>query len=286
MRPLLVFLFTATLAHAAIAPAKVEEIRGLIRDRKVAQAEAAVNTLVTGHPREPEAHALLASLRAAKEDPDGAVKAAEKAVELAPNHSDYHRQLGDAYGFAAQKAGILSKMGLGKKCRLAYEKAVELDPANLNARSSLVLFYQMAPGIAGGGMDKAYAQAAEIKKRDASRGFIAYVLLYTGEKKFPEAWAEVDAALKAAPDDYQALFQAGRTAVLSGEQIDRGMETLKKCLTLTPPIGAPGHDAVHWRLGNLWEKKGDKAAARAAYQAALKVNPNFPQAIDALKKLN
>jgi lipoprotein NlpI len=51
------------------------------------------------------------------------------------------------------------------------------------------------------------------------------------------------------------------------------------------PRGLAGHDAAHWRLGNLWEKKGVKAAARAAYQAALAVTPNYPQALDALKKL-
>jgi tetratricopeptide (TPR) repeat protein len=63
------------------------------------------------------------------------------------------------------------------------------------------------------------------------------------------------------------------------------MDALKKCLTLSPPAGSPGHDAAYWRLGNLWEKKGDKKAARAAYEAALAINPNFQQAIDSLKKL-
>ena len=53
-----------------------------------------------------------------------------------------------------------------------------------------------------------------------------------------------------------------------------------------PPPGAQAHEAAHWRFGNLWEKKGDKNSARAAYQAALAINPSFPQAIEALKKLN
>jgi tetratricopeptide (TPR) repeat protein len=75
-------------------------------------------------------------------------------------------------------------------------------------------------------------------------------------------------------------------AALSGERIDRGMEAFNTCLKLSPPPGSPGHDAAHWRLGNLWEKKGDKKAARAAYEAALTINPNFQQAVDSLKKLN
>jgi tetratricopeptide (TPR) repeat protein len=92
--------------------------------------------------------------------------------------------------------------------------------------------------------------------------------------------------LKTAPDNYPALFQLGRLAAISGERIDRGMEVLKQCLAMTPPVASPGHDAAHWRLGNLWEKKGDKKIARAEYQAALAVTPNYPQAIEALKKLD
>lgn len=285
MRSLLL-LFTAALVHAAVSPEKIENVRGLLRDRKLAAAESAANALVATHPKEAEAYALLCSVRVAKGDADGAVKAGEQAVQLAPTSSEYQHQLGDTYGFAAEKAGMLGKVGWAKKCRRAYEKAVELDPKNLAARQSLMSFYQMAPGMMGGGVDKAYLQAAEIRKLDAERGRIAYAILYVGEKKYAEALVEVEAVLQSTPDHYAALFQYGRLSALTGERIDRGMDALKKCLTFSPTPGAPGHDAANWRLGNLWEKKGDKPAARAAYEAALAINPAFQQAIDSLKKLN
>lgn len=286
MRFLMPLLLTAVVAHATVAPEKIENVRGLLRDHKVSAAESAANALVAANPAEAEAYALLASVDVAKGDADAAVTAGEKAVELAPNSSEFQDQLGDTYGFAASKAGLLSKMGLAKKCRTAYEKAVELDPKNLNARSNLLGFYQQAPSLMGGGMDKAYAQAEAIKQLDATRGHLAYATLYVGEKKYAEAFAEFEEVLKTTPDNYPALYQIGRVAALSGEHIDRGMETLKKCLTLPPTPGSPGHDAAHWRLGNLWEKKDDKPAARAAYEAALAINPLFQQAIDSLKKLD
>jgi tetratricopeptide (TPR) repeat protein len=251
MPPLLIFLFLAVCAHGA-----------------------------TATPAEQGA-ALYA-----KGDGEGAVAAFEKAVALDPASSELHRQLGDAYGLAAQKAGMFSRMSLGKKSIAAYEKAVALDPANLAARGSLATVYQMAPAVMGGGMDKAYAQAAEIKKRDDNRGRLTYALLHIGEKKYAEARAEVDEVLRAEPGNYAALFQTGRLAALAGDQLDRGLAALQQCLALPPPSGAPGHDAAHWRLGNIHEKKGDKAAARAAYQASLKMNPNFQQAKDSLAKLD
>lgn len=286
MRLVLLLLFAATLAHAAVAPDKLDHVRGLIRERKLAEAETAARALINAHPREADAHALLGSILFAKADPEAAVKAYEKAVELAPASGELRRLLGDTYGFAAQKASVLFKMSWGKKCRLAYEKAVELDPANLNARSSLMMFYQQAPGIAGGSMEKAYEQAAAIKQRDANRGRLAYAMLYAGEKKYAEAFAELEATLRTAPDHYPTLYQLGRLAAVTGERTDRGIEALRKCLTIPAPAGSPGHDAAHWRLGNLWEKKGDTPAARGAYQAALAMNPAHAQAAEALKKLN
>jgi len=61
---------------------------------------------------------------------------------------------------------------------------------------------------------------------------------------------------------------------------------LRHCLELTPAPGEPGRAPTHWRIGNILEKQGDKAGARAAYEAALQADPKFPPAIEALKKLN
>jgi tetratricopeptide (TPR) repeat protein len=238
-----------------------------------------------GAPPAAQQAAALGARHIADGDGDAAVKAWQKAVELAPDDSEYNRQLGDAYGLAAQKAGMLGKMSLGKKCLAAYEKAVALEPDNIEARSSLFTAYQQAPAMMGGGIDKAREQAAAVKKLDATRGCVAFAILLIGEKKYAEAFAELDQALEGAPADYSALYQFGRAAALSGERIDRGIETLSQCLAQQPPPGAPAHDAAHWRLGNLWEKKGDKDAARTAYQAALAVTPDYKQAVDALKKL-
>ena len=285
MRPFVLLLFTAAVAQAALAPASVENVRGLLREHKLPEAESAANALVVASPTEPEAYLLVGSVGIAKGDADAAVAAYEKATELAPKDGDYQRQLGDAYGFAAQKAGMFSKMSWAKKCRIAYERAVELEPANLDARSSLMSFYQQAPGMMGGGVDKAYAQAAEIRKLDATRGQIAYAMLYSGEKKYAEASAALEEVLKTSPHDYAALYQMGKLAAVSGEKLDDGIAALRQCLAMPAPTGAPGHDAAQWRLGNIWEKKGDKRAARAAYEAALAINPNFQQAVDSLKKL-
>jgi tetratricopeptide (TPR) repeat protein len=284
-RIVLAFLSLAVLASAALDVPAFNAAVELYNQRKAPEAQKAFDALAAANPDNADVQFYLGRLALQREEHEVAVKHLEKAVAAAPNDSRFHHRLGDAYGQSALKAGLFSKMTLAGKCRTAYEKAVELDPKNLDARFSLLGFYQQAPGIAGGGMDKAHAQAQEIKKLDAGRGRQAVAGLYAAEKKYAEAFAEFDAVLKEKPDDYAALFQSGRLAAISGERLPQGLAALRQCLAQTPPEGQPGHAAAHWRIGNILEKQNDKAGARAAYEAALKVDPKFPQAIESLKKL-
>ncbi len=284
LRSCLLFALALSSVFAADSALKTE-VTPLLREQKWADARARCEKAIAANPNDAEAHYLLGLTYQNQNDAEHSVPAFEKATELDPANSDYFRRLGDAYGLTAQKAGMFSMMGWAKKCKAAYEKSVELDPKNLRARQSLLEFYRQAPGIVGGGMDKAYAEAAEIQKLDAYQGRVAYASLYVAEKKYNEAFGIYEEVLKEKPDDYAALYAIGRLAAISGERLDQGLDSLKKCLTIAPPEGQPGLAPVNWRVGNIWEKKGDKAAARAAYEAALKIDPKFSQAIDALKKL-
>ena len=275
------------VACAATDPAQVGAARALYDARKLPDAQAAFEKIAAADPTCAEAPHFLAQLSLRRNDSDKAVVYAEKAVALAPNNADCQHTLGDAYGSSAQKASVFSQFGLARKCVAAYQRAVALAPANADFHQSLFDYYRQAPGIAGGGTDKALAEAAAIKKLDPLRGRIAFATLYTADKKYDQALAEFDEVLKDFPDDYAALYQLGKLAAVSGQFLDRGLASLRRCLELTPPAApnTPGHAAAQWRLGMILEKKNDPAGARAAYEAALKLDPKFSPAADSLKKL-
>lgn len=281
----LTFSALALLASAAIDTAAYTAAVELYTQRKPQEAQKAFEALAAADAANPDIQFYLGRLALQRDDHEKAVAYLEKAIALAPTDARYHHRLGDAYGRSAQKAGMFSKMGLAGKCRTAYEKAVELAPKSIDARLALLGFYQQAPGIVGGGMDKALLQAQAIKQLDPARGRMAIAGVYVIEKKYAQAFAEFDEALKEKPGDYAALFQAGRLAAISGERLASGLEALRQCLAQTPPGNQPGHAAAHWRIGNILEKQNDRLGARAAYEAALKLDPKFPQAIESLKKL-
>lgn len=258
---------------------------GLYKQKHYPEARAAYEKIVADNPRDAEAHYYLGVLANKRSDPDEAIRQLEQATALAPTNSDYFADLGEAYSKAIDKAGLLAQMGLARKCQAALEKSVQLNPDNLAARNGLVSFYRQAPTFAGGGISKAYEQAEEIRKRNPLMGATVLGQLYISEKKYEQAFAVFEDMLKSAPDNYLALYSIGRTAAQTGTRLERGEQALRRCLELTPGKGEPSHAAVHWRLGNLAEKRGDNAGARSAYQAALQDDPAFTQAAESLAKL-
>lgn len=281
--PLLLLL--ACLLPATVAHASFDEALSLYKEKRFPEARVAFVQAAAAEPKNPQPRYYLGSIAMRRNDADDAIYHFEKAIELAPDNSVYHMELGGAYGAAARKAGLMSQLGLAKKCRAALEQAVALDPDNLDARNGLISFYRQAPGFVGGGIGKAYVQAGEIRKRDFHRGSLILGQLYASERRFAEAFNVAQEMLTAAPDSYLAHYSIGRLAAESGERLDEGEQALRHCLTLTPARDEPSHAAAHWRLGNIAEKRRDPATARAAYTTALQLDPSFKAAADSLAKL-
>lgn len=286
---------------------------------RIAEARKVLEPWAKAHPKDAEAAYYLGRCWFVQQDYDQAIEWLGKAATLAPRSAEYQLWLARATGRAAAAAGALRAIGLAKRCREAYERAVALDPDLIDARSDLVQFYLQAPGLMGGGVDKAKAQAAEIARRDPARGAIAHAtvalhekdpatairlldaaiakapgeprlrmtlgMVYTTQERWDDAFTTYEAVLAADPNHWAALYQLGRAAALSGRHLDQGKSALERYLAGTPGPDAPPLANAHFRLGMILQHQGNKAAARAEYQAALRLDPKLKDAKEALGKL-
>jgi tetratricopeptide (TPR) repeat protein len=289
-KPLLISFLSLLLAVAPVALPAAESAdfaaaRALFESNKTAAARNAFEELEATEPSNPDVRYYLGLLALGRDEPDTAVRELETAVSIDPESARDHLALGDAYGHSAMKAGVLTRFSLAKRCLAEFQRASALDPDNVDIHSRLLEFYSRAPWVIGGGIDKAQAEAAKISQLDQVRGHQAYASLYLAGGKFGLARAEIEEALKAAPDNYVSLYQLGLFSAVSGQDLDQGVASLHRCLDIAAPQGAPSHSSVQWRLGNILEKKGDPAGASAAYEAALALNPKFTPASDSLAKL-
>src|SRR5438132_1323625 len=99
-----------------------------------------------------------------------ATEALEKAIALEPRNSEYFLWLGRAYGRRAETSSPFTAPGNASKARQNFEKAVHLNPHNIEALTDLFEYYLEAPGILGGGLDKARALASDIARVDPAEG--------------------------------------------------------------------------------------------------------------------
>ncbi len=210
----------------------------------------------------------------------------ERAVKLSPHDPRILADYGTACLLRASDLGVsFTSIGYARRGRDALLEAVQLAPDVIAYREGLVAFYRKAPGIVGGSMAKAYAQADEIIKRDPVRGSILKATVQAEDKKYDEARAACEKALHLQPDNYMALYTLGRIASESGQELPRGEQALRHCLELKPAIQEPDFAGVHYRLGLIAEKGGHLDVARAEYQISVKLDPTFEPAATGLARL-
>lgn len=277
--------FASSAALALIVTLHAATPSELVRAGKWSEARPLLEQLTVAEPENADSWRDLGRARLESHDAPGAIDAFEKATALTPTSSVNQRWLGDAYGEAAAKGGALSQLANARKSRAAYERAIELDPRNVDAHWSLMEYCRQAPEMAGGGKPLAYAQAEEIAKIDAALGQVALASLYVTDRKGVEAFGLFDEALPTKPNDYLVQYHYGRLCAMTGQRFDAGLAALRHCLTLPRADSQPGPAPIHWRIGQLLQAKGDKPGARAAYEAALAADPDFNPAKEALRKL-
>ena len=235
-------------------------------------------------------------------DLDAAIEAAEQAEESLPDDARTWFWSGRTYGLQAMQANLLTKMKWAGRSRDAYEKSVAMNPDFHEARFDLLQYYLFAPGIAGGGRDKANAQPLELASRDFVWGKLAASLLASVDKQPDAAEAALREAVVAVPDSQRARlalmrmlqrqkrwaeskvlwrerltvaadtaiarYQIARIAVLSGEEAEDGLAMLDAFIAagVLPEDITIG--AAYWRRGLLLEMLGKHEQAIAALTLA------------------
>ena len=171
----------ALLAGTAIAAARptvrheesLEEARRAYEASDYAKAIEVLEEVSAKEPKNGDIQLLLAKSYLELQQHDAAIRSAEKAVALDPQNSVFHEWLGRAYGDKADRTGWFSAISLAKKTRKEFQMAVDLDERNFSARQALVEFDCSAPGLVGGGEEKARPHIQRLMELDAAEGYYA-----------------------------------------------------------------------------------------------------------------
>ena len=306
------------LLIAALTPAWADSAKDMLVAGRVDEAIAQLNGRLSSAAADADSTNLLCRAYFALDDWDRAESSCKKAVALDPDNSRFHLWLGRVYGEKADRANVLAAAILAGKVRGEFERAVQLNPQDIDARLDLAEFYIEAPGIVGGGEAKAREQAQSVatvnpgrehwiyariaeKKKDvagAEREYHQYIDLSHSDA---EAWlnlalflrrqnrpAEMEQAtvkLSQSPmPKLDVLVEAAEMLYRGGRSYPFATELLHRYLAAGPVEAAPAFKA-RYLLGLLLEKQGDKAGAADEYRASLSLARNFGTAQEALNRV-
>jgi len=304
-------LLAPSFLAAELSPAK------LLAAGRVDDAIVTLQVRINASPNDAESQNLLCRAYLALANWDASIAACQKAVALAPGNSQYHLWLGRAYGEKADHSSFFSATGLARKVRSEFETAVRLDPNNVEARADLADFYVQAPGIIGGGKDKAANQAQELATLDPAQAHLVRAQIAEKNADLGYAESELRAAIEAsggkagtwmslaqfyrrrnqldqmqeaiqhaisAQRNQHVLLAAAEVLMRTQRDLSTAEELLRRYLSTETVEDAPAFKA-HYLLGSLLEQQGDTQAAAREYRNALSLARDFPLAQDALKRL-
>jgi tetratricopeptide (TPR) repeat protein len=242
----------------------------------------------------------------------------DAALALDPRHVEAYIWRARTYVQEIETTSFLRKGSVAGRARSMLEKAVAIDPSSFDAREARTEYLMNAPGIAGGGIDKARAEANAAKRVSPVRGALlvgrveekagnvaaaeaeyrallasfpdssgareALTALYQSQSRWDDAFRIIDDRLRANPNDYGMLYQLGRAAALSGQRLEAGEEALRRYLARENARKA-FDGGVHYRLAAIRERRGDAQGALSEYELAIALDPRNAAAKRALDRL-
>lgn len=292
------------------------QANAFLQQGRVDEARVALRETLAARPNDAQAHQLLCRVDYAQEMADAAIQECELAASNDPANSITQMWLGRAYGMKASRANPLIAFSLARKVRSAFQRAVQLDPQNIQAMSDLGEFYVDAPAIVGGGLDKARALSAQMQPHFPSQAHRLLALIASQNKDTVTAELEFKKAVLAGREPaayidlgqfYQQQNQPEKAleALQTGIDVDRRKDaslvdaaSILTAMSRSPQLAenllreylsssAKSDDSpafkVRLQLGDLLAHQGDVTGARREYAAATSLASNYAPARKAMQ---
>ena len=312
-RTVVVLIILLLIVDAIANTPTVETVWQLFERGQVARAESLFTALQQHNPKTPVVVILQARLAESQFQPDQAIDVLEKGLETFGPNANLYFELGNAYSLKVATVSVFKKMGIAKKMKRMWRRAIRLNPQHGRAMLSLAQYYLLAPGFVGGDADSAeyyLTRLTSIEPKLAYMGravqqqkekhfskariwlkkvlaldstyapaYLSLAFTYLQEEHKDSALAVLDQLLRIQPDNPFALNQKGRLLFEDGKLL-AARDLFYRALKSDPYLVA-----AHFYLGRTYEEQESFVKAGEIYRYIMKTFPKHPLAKQAKQRL-
>ena len=175
------------LAYGDSAGTALHPIQRLIDGDHWKRARALALSTLSRNPADAPALTFMSIVEESFNRWDAARSYAEQAVAADAHYADGHAQLARISAEMAETVAIWKQVPLIRTMKREIEAAYKIDPANLDALLTDMMFTFKAPGIAGGSRARAHEIARRILRAHPEWGRMAEAKLAQNENNEPSA---------------------------------------------------------------------------------------------------
>ncbi|MBI3666011.1 MAG: tetratricopeptide repeat protein [Acidobacteria bacterium] len=275
--------------------------QGRLNEDLLRRAIAQYEKIIELDPKDVESHLHLANLYRVNRDSVKAEQMLKKALELDPSSDEALTTLASLYSEIGDNAGaiemlsrvskknpsskVLAALGAAysqsnqpEKAVEALEKAVQIDPSNIDARRLL------AQSLLGADQyDKALIQYQTLVQNDPQdpRNYVSLSQIYRHRRAFEQARENLEKAKALAPADWIEVPYNEVILLETEGKTDQAIAVLEKLIQSTAKAGSADYTArersnrafFYEKLGMLERSQENFAAAEKSFRSMVETDP-------------
>ncbi len=211
---------------AVLSQSDFQEAENLFRQGKMQQSQVIFESFLKENPNNTKAIEYLGDIQGNLKNWDKSIFYYEKLKKIKPVEANYHYKYGGALGMKAKECNKFKALSLIGDVKLAFEKAISLNPQHIDARWALIELYIQLPGIVGGSERKAIKYSDELLKISTIDGYLSKgrIAEYFNKYKDAEKYYKKAVEISGSKTTYQKLADLYKNKMKQPEKAKNVLE--------------------------------------------------------------
>lgn len=225
-----------------------------------------------------------------EENWDKAIEYYKMLVKSNPKSANYNYKLGGVLGMKALSVNKFKALGLISDVKYHFTLAANLNKEHIDVRWALIELYLQLPGILGGSIKKAKEYASELESQSPIEGYLAkaYIADYTNNNKEHKKWSlkaiNLAENISSTYPRVNIHYQLGKIASTYNVALNTGLKHLTWFVKRHNQSNNIKVEWAYYHIAKIYLLKNQQDKAKTYIAKALKVNPDFNEAIKLKKK--